>query len=125
MALHAVRAAAIAAGLSIVVLAPSRAVTADGTTFGSHSAGPTWTAADGSAVKADGAHPAMVVKRPDAVPALLLNVTTSTGNGVLSGVRFVRRDDTLGGVAPAGGCDAAHANARVAVHYSAIYTFYR
>ena len=100
-------------------------VDADGTTFGTHGAGPTWTAADGSSIKADGAHPVVVVKRSASVPALLLNVTSSTGTGALSGVRFVRRWDTEGGVAPATGCDASNANAHVAVHYSAIYTFYR
>ncbi len=101
-------------------------VSADGTSFGTHSAGPTWTAADGSSVVADGAHPVAVVKRAAGVPALLLRVESSSlSAGVLSGVRFVRRWDTLGGVAPATGCDAAHANARIAVHYSAIYTFYR
>jgi hypothetical protein len=100
-------------------------IDADGTTFGTHAAGPTWTAADGSAITADGTHPVVVVKRPGSVPALLLNVNSSTGTGALTGVRFVRRWDTEGGVAPATGCDAAHANARVAVHYSAVYTFYR
>jgi hypothetical protein len=96
----------------------------DGTTFGTHSAGPRWIASDGSAILGDGAHPLAVVQRPNAVPALLLS-TTSSGTGVLAGVRFVRRSDTLGGVAPSDGCDAAHANARAAVHYSAVYTFYR
>jgi hypothetical protein len=96
----------------------------DGTTFGTHAPGPRWIAADGSAILGDGAHPLAVVQRPNAVPALLLT-TTSSGTGVLAGVRFVRRSDTLGGVAPTDGCDAAHANARAAVHYSAVYTFYR
>jgi hypothetical protein len=100
-------------------------VDADGTTFGTHTAGPTWTASDGSSIVADGAHPLTVVRRPDAVPALMLSVATSSGNGVLSGVRFVRRWDTDGGVAPAGGCLASNAGARLAVHYSAIYSFYR
>src|SRR5581483_11184477 len=100
-------------------------VNADGTTFGTHTAGPTWTASDGSSVVADGAHPVNVVRRPNAVPALLLSVASSNGNGVLTGVRFIRRSDTEGGVAPATGCDAgaARANARAAVHYSAIYSF--
>ena len=97
----------------------------DGTSFGTHTAGPTWTAADGSAITADGAHPVATVKRAEGVPALLLAVTSSTGTGVLNGVRFVRRVDTAGGFAPATDCDASHVNARIAKHYSAIYTFYR
>ncbi len=100
-------------------------VNEDGTNFGTHTAGPTWTATDGSAITADGAHPLATVKRSEGVPALLLSVTSSTGTGVLSGVRFVRRADTAGGFAPATGCDASHVNARIAKHYSAVYTFYR
>ncbi|MGP6191144.1 MAG: DUF3455 domain-containing protein [Vulcanimicrobiaceae bacterium] len=97
----------------------------DGSDFGTHSAGPTWTAADGSSIVADSAHPLVKVDRAESVPSLLLTVTSSTGTGVLSGVRFVRRSDTKGGLAPLAGCDAAHLNATTAMHYSALYTFYR
>jgi hypothetical protein len=97
----------------------------DGSDFGMHGAGPSWTAADGSSIRADGAHPLAVVKRTGAVPALMLKVVSSTGSGALSGVQFVRRADTEGGLAPATGCDAAHAGATTAVHYSAVYTFFR
>jgi hypothetical protein len=100
-------------------------IASDGSDFGTHGAGPTWTALDGSAVSADGAHPLAKVDRSQSVPALLLRVTSSHGAGTLGGVRYVRRDDTEGGVAPASGCDAAHAGATIAVHYSAVYTFYR
>ena len=97
----------------------------DGSDFGTHSAGPTWTAADGSSITADGAHPVEKVDRPDSVPALLLNVATSRGSGALSGVRLVRRSQTEGGLPPSTGCDSAHQNETVASHYSAVYTFYR
>jgi hypothetical protein len=97
----------------------------EGGQFGTHSAGPTWTATDGSSISADGAHPMMKVDRPGAVPALLLNVKSSKGTGVLNGVRYVRRADTEGGLPPAAGCDASHVNATTATHYSAVYTFYR
>jgi len=97
----------------------------DGTTFGSHTPGPTWTAADGSSISADGAHPLAQVDRTGAVPSLLLKVTSARGSGILSGVQVVGRSDTKGGLAPSTGCDAAHANATIAEHYSAIYTFYR
>jgi hypothetical protein len=97
----------------------------DGSDFGMHGAGPTWTAADGSSIRADGAHPLAVVKRAGAVPGLMLKVVSSNGSGALSGVQFVRRADTEGGAAPATDCDAAHAGATTAVHYSAVYTFFR
>jgi hypothetical protein len=97
----------------------------DGTDFGTHSAGPTWTALDGSTIAADGTHPLQKIDRANAVPMLLLAVTSSHGSGVLSRVRFVRRADTAGGLPPTSGCDEQHVNAKVARHYSAIYTFYR
>jgi Protein of unknown function (DUF3455) len=97
----------------------------DGTDFGTHAAGPSWTAVDGSTISADGAHPVATIDRPQSVPALLLRVTSSHGDGVLSGVRFVRRALTQGGLPPPSGCDAAHVNATTATRYSAVYTFYR
>jgi hypothetical protein len=100
-------------------------INANGIDFGSHSAGPTWTALDGSTIVADGAHPLAKVDRANAVPALLLSVTASHGNGVLTGVRYVRRADTEGGLPPATGCDAEHVDSTAASHYSATYTFYR
>lgn len=100
-------------------------INANGTDFGTHSAGPTWTALDGSTIAADGAHPLTKIDRAGAVPALLLAVTSSHGNGVLTGVRYVRRADTEGGLPPAIGCDAEHLDSTLASHYSATYTFYR
>jgi hypothetical protein len=97
----------------------------DGSDFGTHGAGPTWTAHDGSSITGDGAHPLAKVERTGSVPSLLLAVTASSGSGALSSVRFVRRSDTEGGLPPADGCDAAHEGATTASHYSAIYSFYR
>jgi len=94
-----------------------------GTTFGTHTPGPTWTAAEGSSITADGALPLANVKRATGVPALLLTVTSMTGTRVLNGVRYVERADTAGGFAPRTDCDAVHENLKIAKHYSAgIYT---
>jgi len=100
-------------------------VSDDGSDFGTHTAGPTWAAKDGSAVVADGAHPLARTDSANNVPELVLRVTSTTGAGILAGTKFVVRSDTSGGVAPASGCDATHENAVVARHYSAVYTFYR
>jgi hypothetical protein len=97
----------------------------DGSDFGTHGVGPSWTARDGSSITADGAHPIARIDRPNSVPELLLRATSTSGSGILSDARFVARTDTSGGLPPVGGCDAAHANAMAARHYSAIYTFYR
>lgn len=73
----------------------------DGSTFGTHGAGPTWTANDGSAIVADGAAPLARLAQPTAVPWLALRVKAHTGSGILADARYVERYDTAGGVAPA------------------------
>jgi hypothetical protein len=91
---------------------------------GTHSAGPTWTWKDGSAVEGK-----VLQKRPSdlagSVPWLLLQ-THSVGSttGELAGVTLVRRSDTQAGAAPATGCDATHQNNMLRVPYQATYTFY-
>lgn len=82
-----------------------------GQVIGKHYKGPVWEAADGSTV-------AGVVQQhanaPDAkaVPWLLLKVT------------YIQRVDTEGGLAPADGCDKAHACAEASADYQATYYFY-
>ena len=75
---------------------------AQGHPAGTHGAGPTWTANDGSSVKGmklqEAASPA-----GDAIARLLLRVTTRTGAGLLAPVSYVQRVYTTGGKAPAGG----------------------
>ena len=97
---------------------------AQGHPAGTHGAGPTWTANDGSSVKGmklqEAASPA-----GDAIAWLLLRVTTRTGAGLLAPVSYVQRVNTTGGKAPAGGCDSTTApteESRAA--YSADYYFY-
>lgn len=91
---------------------------------GTHSAGPTWTWNDGSAVVGK-----VVQTRPSdvagSVPWLLLEAhSTGAISGELAGVTLVRRSDTQAGAAPAAGCDAAHQDNMLRVPYQATYTFY-
>lgn len=119
-------AATPAGGFAWTLRGPKAVLIADdGSDFGTHSAGPTWVAVDGSMIGADGAHPLAKIDHPQSVPSLLLRVTSLRGDGMLSGVRYVRRSDTAGGLPPANGCDAQHVNAVAARHYSAVYSFYR
>ena len=87
-----------------------------------HGAGPSWTANDGSVLFG-----AVLtsVPSPDAgsVPWLVLRASKHEGAGLMTGVAFVLRTDTKGGVAPASGCDPAHAGAESRVPYTATYTF--
>lgn len=94
---------------------------ASGLEVGTHGAGPFWRLADGSTVLgevvANAAAPVY-----GAIPWLLLRVRAREGEGGLSAARFIRRIDTVGGVAPAGAC-VPGATARV--RYSAVYEYYR
>ena len=90
---------------------------------GNHFAGPTWESPDGSSVKAK------VIARVDApsknaIPWLLLEATSHSGDGIFSSITHIQRLATKGGVAPTKGCDAAHAGAEARVPYMATYTFF-
>lgn len=92
-----------------------------GARIGRHYAGPTWESVDGSRVvgEAKERSPAQ-----NAIPWLLLRATSHEGAGRLATVTYVQRLETVGGVAPSAGCDAAHAGAEARIDYSANYDFY-
>jgi hypothetical protein len=90
---------------------------------GHHYAGPTWEAKDGSTVV--GTRLAGATVDPTAIPWLLLQATTNTGQGRLSKVTYIQRLDTVGGLAPTTGCDAEHTGAAADVDYTARYAFFR
>ena len=96
---------------------------AGGAEVGTHGAGPKWTANDGSVAiakkLADSPSPL-----PDAIPWLLLRVSSTSGAGALSDVGYVQRLGTTGGKAPLTGCDATAAGKELRVDYTAEYYFY-
>jgi hypothetical protein len=94
-----------------------------GEAAGTHGAGPTWTATDGSAVV--GAKAGAASPDATAIPWLLLRVTSHAGLGRMAEVSFIQRVATSGGLAPPTGCDAGHAGATVRVPYRATYCFHR
>jgi len=96
---------------------------ADGREIGSHSAGPSWQLADGSKAVKKKLLATVPALASDAVPWLLVELESS-GKGALAGTQYVQRVDTVGGAAPASGCDAAHAGATHDVDYRATYVFY-
>ena len=97
---------------------------AKGRLIGRHFAGPSWQASDGSMVVGE---PLNVSPSPNAgaIAWIVLHAKSHAGAGVMSNVDYVVRTRTEGGVAPAGGCDAAHANTEIRIPYSAIYLFFR
>jgi hypothetical protein len=94
--------------------------------FALHYGGPTWLAVDGSAVVGAraGSTPSPV---PNAIPWLLLTATPAPGavDGYFTGITFIHRLNTTGGVAPATGCDGDHVGATARIFYTADYYFYR
>jgi len=90
--------------------------------LGRHYAGPTWEGSDGGkvvgATKANAPAPG-----GDAIPWLLLDVKSREGAGQLAQAQAVLRVSTTGGMAPAQGCDEAHANRESRVPYTATYLF--
>jgi hypothetical protein len=93
-----------------------------GRVAGTHFVGPTWQANDGSSVV--GAKIAAFTVDATAIPWLLLQATTHTGDGRMSDVSYVQRLQTTGGIAPTTGCDADHVGDVAQVDYTAKYFFY-
>jgi len=87
-----------------------------------HYKGPTWEARDGSTVV--GTKLAAATPDPSAIPWLLLQAASHTGDGLMSKVTFIQRLNTTGGLAPTTGCDADHIGAVARVDYTATYYFY-
>ncbi len=105
--------------------APAADLTFLGFKLGTHYAGPTWELIDGSSVV--GARVASAPSPdPTAIPWLLLSATShGATQGLFTYVTSIQRLSTVGGLAPATGCDAAAAGALVEVPYEADYFFYR
>lgn len=89
-----------------------------------HYAGPTWEAvSDHSKVVARKI--AEFSPHTDAIPELLLQVTSHVGKGALAEVTYIQRLHTAGGVAPTIACDPGRVGSTVRVDYTATYTFSR
>jgi hypothetical protein len=104
-----------------------------GKDIGRHYEGPTWESYDGSKVVGEvtaridapgAAAPGSAASGPNAIPWLLLRAKSNVGKGIFAKVQWIQRLHTIGGLAPQGACDAAHAGQRVRVAYSADYYFY-
>ena len=97
--------------------------TGRGEKLGTHDAGPTWRGNDGSTVVAEVAARA---DAPDAgaIPWLLLTAKANDGAGAFGAVTYIQRLETVGGGAPADGCDPSAAGVERAVPYTAVYAFF-
>ncbi|MEP7100308.1 MAG: DUF3455 domain-containing protein [Burkholderiales bacterium] len=89
---------------------------------GKYYAGPTWEAADGS--KVTGKQVAIAPATPGSIPLQLVKAEPAMGAGAMTGVSYIQRLNTKGGVAPAMACDAMGKGKRQVVAYEADYVFY-
>jgi hypothetical protein len=92
--------------------------------IGKHYAGPTWESADGSKVVGQ-----LKAKDPGpdakAIPWLLLDAKSVSGEGVFAKTTAIQRLDTSGGLAPEQGCTQDRVGEQARVDYKARYVFYR
>jgi hypothetical protein len=116
---------AVATGFAFGFVAPEASLfDRRGRVVINHFGGPTWqSVADGSSVI--GTKIADFTDDPKSIAELLLSGSSHTGKGIMSDVTFIQRLETVGGVAPSSGCDAAHVGDVVRVPYSATYFFYK
>lgn len=91
--------------------------------IGKYYGGPTWEAMDGS--KVTGKQVAIAPAAPGNIPLQLVKADPAMGNGAMTGVTYIQRLETRGGVAPSAACNAAAAGAKQQVGYQAKYVFYK
>ncbi len=82
----------------------------------------TWQANDGS--KLTGAQQAVAPGAPGSIPLQLVKANPATGQGAMSGVSYIQRVATRGGVAPATPCAADARGRKEIVKYQADYVFW-
>ncbi|CAN5501588.1 DUF3455 domain-containing protein [soil metagenome] len=90
---------------------------------GKYYSGPTWESNDGS--KVTGKQIAVAPNKPGSIPLQLVQANPATGNGAMTGITYIQRLNTEGGVAPAEVCAAGNAGTKQTVKYQADYVFYK
>ncbi len=91
--------------------------------IGKYYGGPTWEAMDGS--KVTGKQVAVAPASAGNIPLQLVKADPAMGSGAMTGVTYIQRLETKGGVAPSAACNAAAAGTKQQVGYQAKYVFYR
>ena len=95
-----------------------------GRQVGKYYGGPTWEHGDGS--KVTGKQLAVAPAAAGNIPLQLVQAAPATGNnGAFTGVSYIQRVNTMGGVAPSTPCNASTLSTKTTVNYSADYVFYK
>jgi len=90
---------------------------------GKYYGGPTWESMDGS--KVTGKQVAVAPGMAGSIPLQLVKADPAMGNGSMTGVTYIQRVNTKGGVAPTDACTSAMAGTKKTVPYQADYVFYK
>ena len=108
-----------------VFRAPDANLYEDDEVVATHYAGPTWQANDDESTVV-GKVVAAFTPDPSSIPWLLLRAVSHAGDpeGTMANVTFIQRLSTVGGKAPASGCDATTIGTSARVDYTATYYFY-
>lgn len=94
-----------------------------GTRVGSYYGPPaTWESMDGSRIT--GTQVAVAPAGSGSIPLQLVKANPAMGEGTMTGVSYIQRVATRGGVAPAAACSAATAGRNEVVKYQADYIFW-
>jgi hypothetical protein len=83
----------------------------------------TWENMDGS--KLTGTQVAVAPAAATAIPYQLVKANPAMGTGAMTGVSYIQRVATVGGVAPAAACDQTAMGRKEKVRYQADYIFYK
>jgi Protein of unknown function (DUF3455) len=94
-----------------------------GARVGKHYAGPTWEMNDGSKIVGTVKERANSTV-PGAIPWLLLTAKSTGTSGKLEKISSLQRVNTVGGVAPTGGCSIADIGKQARVYYKADYVYF-
>lgn len=82
-----------------------------------------WESMDGS--KLTGTQVAVAPNGAGNIPHQLVKANPAMGSGAMTGVTYIQRANTQGGVAPAAACAASNMGAKQIVMYQADYIFYK
>ncbi|MDO9003683.1 MAG: DUF3455 domain-containing protein [Aquabacterium sp.] len=83
----------------------------------------TWAALDGS--KITGTQLAVAPAGMGNIPSQLVKANPAVGSGAMSGISYIQRVATQGGVAPASVCDGSAVGRKEVVKYQADYIFWK
>ena len=83
----------------------------------------TWESMDGSKLTAT--QIAVAPNGTGNIPTQLVKGNPAMGSGAMTGVTYIQRVDTRGGIAPAMPCAAGNLGAKQVVQYQADYIFYK